>query len=273
MLIINQDIISQLKEICQQAGQKIMNIYNNNDFDVHTKSDNSLVTSADLAADKCIQEGLHALMPDIPILSEESAPLHWQERKKWSCYWLVDPLDGTREFVDKTGEFTVNIALVQGNIPVFGIIYIPVTKFFYYGGKNTSGAWHQKEGAMPENIHTRPCAPNGILNIAISKRQNNKNGQPLIEKLKKYFGDVHLTISGSSIKVCLVAEGTVDIYPRRGPTSEWDTAASQSILEVAGGRVFSEKSKQPLLYNTKESLLNPNFNAVGDPSIDWNSIL
>ncbi|OQX39551.1 MAG: 3'(2'),5'-bisphosphate nucleotidase [Oceanospirillales bacterium LUC14_002_19_P2] len=271
-MITDISLAQSLREICQQAGKAILAVYQRDDVGLQTKADDSPVTEADLTADRCIREGLQALTPEIPVLSEESDIVPWAERSGWKCYWLVDPLDGTREFVDRTDEFTVNIALIENGVSILGVIYAPVNGVCYMGGRDTGGAWRQCDKTEPVQLTTRPCAPEGIMNVAVSRRHGENTIPTLMQRFEHRFGEVHVTTAGSSLKACLVAEGLVDIYPRRGPTSEWDTAAAQSIVEAAGGRVLDPDLK-PLRYNSKESLLNPDFTVVGDPSVNWENLL
>lgn len=270
-MIMDMTLAQSVRELCQQAGEVIMDVYQREDFGIQNKADGSPVTAADFAADLCIRSGLQALTPALPILSEEGEIAAWSERLNWQRYWLVDPLDGTREFVNRTDEFTVNIALIDSGVSVLGAIYAPVAGVCYLGGRDTEGAWRQCDEGEPVALRTRACAPKGIMNVAVS-RHGEGTIKALIQRFEQQFDEVHLTISGSSLKACLVAEGRVDIYPRRGLTGEWDTAAAQAIVEAAGGSVLDPALK-PLRYNRKESLLNPDFSVVGDPSVDWGTLL
>ncbi|CAM3474937.1 3'(2'),5'-bisphosphate nucleotidase CysQ [Parendozoicomonas haliclonae] len=264
-------LVDSLKDLCRTAGDAILTVYSQDDFGVIQKSDDSPVTEADHKAHAIIQAGLVALL-DIPVLSEEGTLPPLSERETWTQYWLVDPLDGTREFIARTDEFTINIALMDKNQPILGVIYAPVAKAFYYGGKVLHGSWRQKVGEEPVVINTRPCAPEGLLNVAVTRNHGRDQLVDLIERFEQRFSEVHLTVAGSSLKTCLVAEGSLDIYPRRGPTCEWDTAAGQAIVEGAGGKVLNGQML-PLTYNQKESLINPDFYVVGDPNAEWESLL
>lgn len=271
-MITDMSLAQSLRGICQQAGKAILAVYRQDDVGLQTKADDSPVTEADLAADRCIRAGLQALAPEIPILSEEGNIVPWTERSAWQHYWLVDPLDGTREFVEHTDEFTVNIALVENSVSILGVIYAPVNGVCYMGGRDTDGAWQQHDNNKPVRLKTRHCAPEGVMSVAVSRRHDENTMPRLMQRLEHRFGKVHVTMAGSSLKACLVAEGVVDIYPRRGLTSEWDTAAAQAIVEASGGRVLDPALK-PLRYNRKENLLNPDFTVVGDPSVDWENLL
>jgi 3'(2'), 5'-bisphosphate nucleotidase len=251
--------------IARQAGAAIMEIYQQ-DFAVEQKSDRSPLTEADLAAHRVIVDELRRLTPDIPVLSEESSSIPFAERRHWPRYWLVDPLDGTKEFVKRNGEFTVNIALIESHAPVLGVVCIPVTGRVYYGARE-QGAWRQDPDRDPEAVQVEPLHRQPVR-VAGSRSHAG-------DSLKKYLenlGEHEIVSMGSSLKFCLVAEGQADVYPRLGPTSEWDTAAAQAIVEAAGGRV-TDLEMRDLRYNTKESLLNPHFLVFGDHSLDWSQYL
>jgi 3'(2'), 5'-bisphosphate nucleotidase len=262
---IDQIDIKRIIEIAQQAGTAILKVYDT-DFSVYEKSDQSPLTEADLAAHRVIANSLLELTPEIPILSEESATIPYSLRSTWSRYWLIDPLDGTKEFVKRNGEFTVNIALIDNMRPVIGVIYVPVSKVSYYSSTD-GGAYKQMPGKEPEPIkasarHTSP------VRVAGSRSHAGESLKRFLENL----GEHHIISMGSSLKSCLVAEGKADIYPRLGPTSEWDTAAAQAIVEAAGGRI-TDTSMQPLQYNSKDSLLNPDFFAFGNLDEDWSKYM
>ncbi|MTI14073.1 3'(2'),5'-bisphosphate nucleotidase CysQ [Sansalvadorimonas verongulae] len=272
MNIDHAALVGSLKELCLKAGEAILTVYSQADFEVIQKADDSPVTQADRQAHRVITDGLERLGAGIPVISEEGTIPPLEERSLWSCYWLVDPLDGTKEFIARTDEFTVNIALIDNGRPVLGIIYAPVARVFYWGGSALHGAWRQKEGGEVVAIQTRSCAPAGLLNVAVSRHHGRDRLTDLIDRFEQRFSEVHLTVAGSSLKICLVAEGSLDIYPRRGPTSEWDTAAGQAIVEGAGGMLLNG-DLQPLRYNNKESLINPDFYVLGDPAAEWEALL
>ena len=251
--------------IARDAGSAIMAVHED-DFAVQAKADASPVTAADLAAHRCIVEGLARLTPTIPVLSEESAHLvPLQERRGWSRFWLVDPLDGTREFLKRNGEFTVNIALIEDGVPLFGVIQAPVSGAVWHGAPG-SGAF-RRDGDDERAIATRrPATP--PLRVAASRSHLDPRTAALLERMGE-----HQTIGlGSSLKFCLLAEGGMDAYPRMGPTSEWDTAAGQAILEAAGGCVLDLRGR-PFRYNQRDTLLNGHFMALGDPALPWESWL
>jgi len=258
-------LTSQVIEISKLAGEKILNVYAT-DFDVEHKDDRSPLTAADMAAHDVIENGLGELTPTIPVFTEESAKIPFEERSKWNRYWLVDPLDGTREFVKRNGEFTVNIALIDNHKPVLGVVYVPVTGICYYGCAG-QGAFKMANGKSPDRIQTRKWKE-GRTVVAGSRSHRGDSLEAFLANL----GDYEILSMGSSLKTCLVAEGAADVYPRLGPTSEWDTAAAQCIIEEAGG-CLTDTKMQPLRYNTKESLLNPHFFAYGDPTKDWSKYL
>jgi len=259
-------VMEKVVEIANLAAHKIIDVYLDDDFDVHIKHDKSPVTEADLLAHHFIVEQLTALSGNIPILSEESTSTDWQQRKDWPLYWLIDPLDGTKEFVDRNGEFTVNIALVNQGQPIMGIVQAPVLDTVYFAAKNI-GAFKSSSSNITSSIKVRnvPVVDDQqIFTVAIGRGC-------VSDKLKEFYQALpgHNTIRiGSALKTCLIAEGLADIYPRFGKTSEWDTAAAQCILECAGGCV-SDMQLNHLSYNTKDCLLNPEFIAYGDKSIDW----
>ncbi len=253
-------LLQSARTIARDAGEQIMKIYDT-DFKVDVKADQSPLTEADLAAHDCIVAGLESIS-DLPIISEESAALSFDQRQQWTTYWLVDPLDGTKEFVKRNGNFTVNIALIHEHKAILGVVYVPVTKQSYFAAESV-GAFKQMGDETEVTISVRAEIPEKITVAGSSSH--------ITPELESYLNNLpeHELISiGSSLKLCLVAEGIADIYPRLGLTSEWDTAAAQCVVEQAGGRV-TETTGQDLLYNTKDSLLNPYFLVFGDANHDW----
>ena len=249
------DIQALLPAVCtiaRKAGDAILDVYESDDFDVQSKADNSPLTRADLAANEVIVEGLRALDVSIPVLSEESRKAPYRERADWARYWLVDPMDGTKEFVKRSGEFTVNIALVdEAGVPVLGVVYAPVLDRMYFAARG-HGAFRQDGEAAPPPIR-----------VADSK----SHGGAALARFLEQIGDHDVVSMGSSLKLCLVAEGAAHLYPRLGPTMEWDTGAAHAIVNEAGGRV-TDLSDRPLAYN-KEDLLNPYFMVAGNPPYPW----
>jgi 3'(2'), 5'-bisphosphate nucleotidase len=251
--------------IARQAGATIMDVYEGDDrrdFGATTKIDNSPLTQADLRAHEVIVAGLQLLTPQWPVLSEESADVPFAVRSQWITYWLVDPLDGTKEFVSRNGEFTVNIALVHEHVPAFGVVYVPVVDTLYIGGVGR-GAFKQVGGGGMQPI--RPTVPARMPPRVVGSRSHR--GEMLDAYLAK-LGAHELVTMGSSLKFCLLAEGRADLYPRLGPTSEWDTAAAQAIVEGADGAVVTLDGS-PLRYNTKADILNPHFFVYADRSRNW----
>ncbi|MBS0380869.1 MAG: 3'(2'),5'-bisphosphate nucleotidase CysQ [Proteobacteria bacterium] len=252
---------TECRQLARRAGAAILEVYAGS-FAVEHKADDSPLTAADMASHRVIVEGLHTLTPDIPVLSEESKSIAWATRRAWDRYWLVDPLDGTREFVKRNGEFTVNIALIENHVPVLGVVQLPVTGELYYGVAGEGAFLESSPGALPKPIATR--AAQAVPVVAGSRSHGSDRQAEVLGRL----GDYRLLPVGSSIKFCMVARGDADLYLRLGPTSEWDTAAAQCVVEQAGGKVVDLQGA-PLRYNTKDSLLNPEFLAIGDTSVDW----
>lgn len=250
--------------IAREAGERIMAIYQQ-DFGVETKSDNSPLTQADSAAHTAINQALQGLDPQLPILSEEGGEISYQQRRDWENFWLVDPLDGTKEFINKNDEFTVNIALIQDQRPILGVVYLPALGITYLGVKGKGAFRITEEGRKP--IYAR-ALNEGQLTVVASRSHRDPSIDTLLSRLPAH----ETTSVGSSLKFCRIAEGEADLYPRFGQTSEWDTAAAQCVVETAGGRVV-DLNGNPLTYNNGESLLNPSFIAFGDPSHDWNQYL
>ncbi len=257
--------VQGLLEIAQSAGRAVLQVYHR-DFAVGHKEDESPLTEADLASHHCIVHGLAELEPGLPILSEEGADIPFAERGRWSRYWLIDPLDGTREFIKRNGEFTVNIALIENGVPVAGVVHVPVNGISYLGRAGV-GAWKIGTEGNIEAIRVSEQMQRPVR-VAGSRSHAGDSLQRFLERL----GDHQILSMGSSLKLCLVAEGAADVYPRLGPTSEWDTAAAQAVVEAAGGLVTDTQLK-PLRYNTKDSLLNPHFIVFGDHSQDWEGYL
>jgi 3'(2'), 5'-bisphosphate nucleotidase len=231
-------------------------------FTVERKADDSPLTAADRASHTIIRNGLANLEPRLPLLSEESAPEDLEQRRSWKNYWLVDPLDGTKEFVKRNGEFTVNIALISAGRPVLGVVLAPAIGLEYAGAAGL-GAWRRRGDGPAEPIRTA-VAHAGRPRVLGSR----SHPSPALAAFLERLGEHEIVAMGSSLKMCLVADGQADVYPRLGPTSEWDTAAAQAVLEAAGGSMM-DLSGQELRYNAKESLLNPHFLAIGDTSRNW----
>lgn len=256
-----QHLLEGLLEIVGQAGDAILEVYQN-DIEFELKSDSSPITVADKMAHEIICAGLMELQPDLPIISEEGVHLPYEIRKCWRTYWLIDPLDGTKEFINRNGEFTVNIALIEDGYPVLGVVGQPVNKRIYYAAIGLGAFELRPDNADPISITTRKTQ--GRVKALVSKSHLGEELRVAINQQK----NIEMTSIGSSLKLCVIANGGADIYPRIGPTSEWDIAAAQCVLEVAGGKVLSLDGKR-MRYNQKESFRNSDFVAVGDPSYDW----
>ncbi len=243
-------MIEQISQLSRDAGKAIMQVYDGDKpLELNQKTDDSPVTAADLAAHRVIADGLLALAPDIPVLSEEDPP-SWEVRQHWTRFWLVDPLDGTKEFLRRNGEFTVNIALIENGIAVLGVVYAPVTGVLYAASHGQ--AWKVDSGGNPLAIHCKEARPP----LVVVSRSHGDN-----QELRDYLAQLgeHQTVTvGSSLKFCLVAEGSAQLYPRFAPTSVWDTAAGHAIASAAGA-VVNDWQGRPLDYHPRESFLNPGF--------------
>jgi 3'(2'), 5'-bisphosphate nucleotidase len=260
-----EELAEAASRIAVRAAEAILAVYAG-EFAVQRKADDSLLTAADLAANRLIVDALGALDPVLPVLSEESAPVDWRERGRWTRYWLVDPLDGTREFVRRNGEFSINIALVQDQQPVVGIVQAPASGELACAWRG-GGSWHAGSAGAP--LRRLACVRRrSPLRIASSHSLPSARHARLQERL----GPGERMPLGSALKFVRIASGEADLYLRLGATSEWDTAAGQCVLEEAGGAVF-DLHGHPLRYNTRPSLENPEFAAVGDPAADWSPLL
>jgi len=254
-------LLATTRQLALTAGEAIMEVYGQ-DFAVNYKGDDSPVTEADLRANDVIRCGLLELAGGLPVLTEEDRLPPWSVRKHWGRYWLVDPLDGTREFINRSDEFTVNVALIEDHQPILGVVYAPALDLLY-GAVRGQGVWRWHKGEQ-RAIGCQPREPGQPIRVAISRSHMSERDQALLDRL----GDCEVIRCGSALKSCLIAEGNADLYPRLGPTSEWDTAASQCVLETAGGFV-TDMEMQRLRYNCRETVLNPSFFAFGPPWHDW----
>jgi 3'(2'), 5'-bisphosphate nucleotidase len=314
-MLVENKLLDDVITIARNAGEKILTIYHQSSaLEITSKTDDSPLTQADLAAHHIIVAALNRLTPKIPVLSEESSLPNFAERQQWAQYWLVDPLDGTKEFISRNGEFTVNIALIDSGMPVLGVVYVPVGDVCYAGFSAETASESsskitvklsdhgsdaasnislstQKTPYVDKNIHKYACkiSANGIVDIKVRSPQRQVSaGLPidvvasrhhradaidtLCAKINTDWGQTCLRSMGSSLKLCLVAEGGADLYPRFGPTSEWDTAAAQAIVEAAGGHVLNAAGL-PLRYNQKDSMRNPEFFVIGDDIAQWRRLL
>lgn len=251
-----------------KAGREILSVYGSDDFEIETKSDNSPLTLADRNA----HEAIVATLKDtgLPVLSEESRSISYSERKAWKRFWLVDPLDGTKEFIKRNGEFTVNIALIEDQKPTLGVIYVPVQDLLYTGDIY-SGAHCLSEasllftepGLFPDKAEPLPRQSHKTFGVVASRSHMNNETSAFISGLQRKHNDLRIVSKGSSLKLCMIAEGEADIYPRFGPTSEWDTAAGHAIVSAAGGKVLIADSETRELQYNKPEVLNPWFIALG----------
>ncbi len=252
------DLLPAIRGIARRAGHQILEVYGT-DFEARTKADDSPLTEADLRAHRLILAELARLTPDVPVLSEESAgEVPWELRSTWSRYWLVDPLDGTKEFIARNGEFTVNIALIELHRPVMGVVHIPVSGTTYSGVPGR-GAWRESHDRPPTPITVRRHVHPPLRVVG-----SRSHGAARLTAALEALGPHELRNAGSSIKLCLVADASADLYPRLGPTSEWDIAAGQAVVEGAGGQVVDLATGTALRYNTRAEVLNPDFLAYGD---------
>jgi len=250
--------IQDILIIARKAGNEIVSIYNNEKLFnvVDFKSDDSPLTLADKASNKVIERELKKLYPNIPVLSEEGRNIGFSERKDWDIFWLVDPLDGTKEFIKRNDEFTVNIALIKNGYPLMGVIYVPVKDTYYFGNSLLNEAFKQVGSGEPVQIEVNYKKEN---RVAVQSRSHASEEES--EIMKRYDATDSISV-GSSLKFCMVAEGKADLYYRHGPTMEWDTAAGQAVLEAAGGKVIRMEDEQRFHYN-KEDLLNKSFICFG----------
>lgn len=262
------NLLPEIHRIAKEAGEKIMEVYENG-FEIETKADDSPVTTADLAANDVIEKGLKKLSPLFPILSEESSEASFEERSARETYWLVDPLDGTKEFIKRRDTFTVNIALIHKNSSILGVVYAPALKESYYACRG-HGSYKETATKSEHKIKARSLVDTPV--ITGSRSHLGKVLEAFLDNYKKDKGDYKLVSMGSSLKMCMVAEGSADLYPRLWLTSEWDTAAAHCIVDEAGGKLV-KTDMSPLLYNTKDSLLNPFFFTIGANNVDWNQYL
>ncbi len=260
-------LLPEAKRIAKEAGARVLATLRAG-YEIFEKADRSPVTTVDLEAHRRIVERLRALNERWPVLSEEASVLPaWKVRRDWETYWLVDPLDGTRELFRRSGEFTVNIALIHRRRSVLGVVGAPALDLLYHARRG-GGAWRSRAEEPPVAIRARPFPTDGSAIVAASFRHARPETQRLLTRL----GPHRERRVGSSLKSCQVAEGSLDLYPRHGPTHEWDTAAAQCVVEEAGGQALDWRLR-PLRYNAGPSLVNPSFLVIGDPGHDWASLL
>ncbi len=255
--MLKPDDIEKVKDLARAAGAAVMEVYGT-EFSVDAKADDSPLTEADRRSNAVILEGLARIAPDIPVISEETKALPYAERSGWNLFWLVDPLDGTKEFIKRNGEFTVNIALVQDGAPVLGVVYQPVGDHLFWASRG-NGAWKSTDGGPAVRLDGGPHYSSKDEVVVVASRSHlTDEVRAFVAGLESQGKSVQFHSAGSSLKICLVAEGAADVYPRLGPTMEWDTAAAHAVALEAGRRVVEAGSRDALRYN-KESLLNPHF--------------
>lgn len=261
---INDTLRRELLSGVNEAGRQVLDIYAQ-DFSVETKEDDSPLTQADMAAHRALSGLLQGLTPEIPVLSEESEDIPFATRRQWSSYWLIDPLDGTKEFIKKNGEFTLNLALIENGVPVFGIVYAPVLGTTWWGDAEIGAFKITDAGERPIHVRELPVADDQPWLVVGSRSHGSEPFEVFCAHLP-----THERVSmGSSLKLCLVAEGAADLYPRLAPTCEWDTAAAQAVVTAAGGEVLDAETLDPLRCNQKDSTLNPFFIVCGQRSERW----
>ena len=262
-----QSLVQPLLELCREAGGLICAHYRAPEAgNFQSKGDDSPLTRADLDSHECLQHGLERLEPNLPVLSEESAESELAQRREWRQFWLVDPLDGTKEFLARTGEFTINIALVEDHAPVFGLIYLPLEETAYIGTPGVGAYRYQYRGGhwRETPIAARKLAHGQSLTVLASRRHRGPRLMACLDWLTAEWGTLERDDSGSALKFCRLAAGVGDFYPRFTPCCEWDTAAGQALVIAAGG-ILVGLDGQPLTYNRRDTLLSPNFYAIADP--------
>jgi 3'(2'), 5'-bisphosphate nucleotidase len=264
-----QQLLDIAKQAAVEAGKVVFDLYNEGDFTSYQKDDDSPVTTADYKSNEIIMGILQKQTPNIPIMSEETDCGPLAERKHWKRYWLLDPIDGTQEFIARSGDFAVNIALIENNVPVMGVIYWPAGETLYYALKG-HGAFKESPSDTKQ-IHVRPFndTEKDVIMIAISRRQAREKVMNCMTDSRTYQT---LPLGSCSLKACFIAEGKADVFIRFGVTGEWDTGASQCIVSEAGGSILANDFS-PLSYNQREELTNPDFIVMGDKNVDWTSIV
>ena len=247
-----------------EAGNEIIKIYNSDNFEVSFKDDNSPLTAADKKANDVLMKTL--VPTNIPIISEENKEISYEERKMWEKFWLVDPLDGTKEFIKRRGDFTVNVALIEKDTPIFGVIYVPAKKKLYFGGTdigsfkmiNVENNFYDLKKLINSAQKLPIAKTDDIYRVIASKSHFNEDTKIFVQEIEKKHRNTEIINVGSSLKICAIADGTADIYPRYAPTMEWDIAAGHAIIKAAGGKIIQAKTGKDVVYN-KENLLNPYF--------------
>lgn len=265
----HEDLLELAKKVAIEAGEAVLSIYDKGDYDAYQKDDNSPVTSADYLANDIINKRLKEATPDIPILSEENKHASLDVRKTWPRYWLIDPIDGTQEFIARSGDFAVNIALIENNQPTIGVIFWPPGQTIYYALKGKGAFKESPDEHKQIRVRKLSDPHNGVVMIAISRRQPRERIMSRMCAKRVYQT---LPLGSCSLKACFIAEGKADVFMRIGVTGEWDTGASQCIVSEAGGTILAANF-EPLTYNKRTSLENPDFVVLGDPSVPWQDIV
>ena len=263
------DLLELAKKIAVEAGEAVLEVYDKGEFDAYQKEDESPVTSADYLANDIINKRLKAATPDIPILSEENKHASLEERKHWPRYWLIDPIDGTQEFIARSGDFAVNIALIENNEPTIGVIFWPPGQSLYYAQKGKGAFKSSPDGDHPIKVRKLDDPKNSVVMIAISRRQSREKVLSRMCAKRVYQT---LPLGSCSLKACFIAEGKADVFMRIGITGEWDTGASQCIVSEAGGSIAAANF-EPLTYNQRHSLENPDFVVMGDQRVPWQDVV
>ncbi|MGQ8366501.1 3'(2'),5'-bisphosphate nucleotidase CysQ [Glaciecola sp. 1036] len=263
------ELLEIAKEIAVKAGQEILDIYDKGDFEAYEKEDESPVTTADYKANEIIVEALQRLTPEIPIMSEETSIPPLAERSQWQRYWLIDPIDGTQEFIARSGDFTVNIALIENNRPVVGVIYWPCGQSLYFASDNEGAYKRCPIETKPIKVREFSVPTEDVIVIAISRRQSREK---VLNKLTSKREFQTLPTGSCSLKACFIAEGKADVFMRLGVTGEWDTGASQCIINEAGGEIRAATFDE-LTYNQRDIVTNPDFVVLGDQRVNWRSII
>ena len=263
------ELLEIAKQAATQAGIEVLAIYDKGIFEEFEKEDESPVTSADYRANEIIMEILTKLTPNIPIMSEETPIPALIQRANWTRYWLIDPIDGTQEFIARSGDFAVNIALIEHNEPVIGVIYWPCGESLYFANKDNGAYKRCSRDTKPISVRHFDVPSEDVIMIAISRRQSREK---IYERLSDQRSYQTLPTGSCSLKACLIAEGAADVFMRLGATGEWDTGASQCIINEAGGTILAA-TFEPLSYNLRESVTNPDFIVLGDKRVSWESII
>jgi len=263
------ELLEIAKDAAMKAGIEVLNLYDKGDFEEYEKEDESPVTSADYRANEIILNILSELTPNIPIMSEETPIAPLKERSNWTRYWLIDPIDGTQEFIARSGDFAVNIALIENNQPVIGVIYWPCGESLYFASKGHGAYKRCSRDTKPINVRRFDVPSEDVIMIAISRRQSREK---VLSRLSNKRSYQTLPTGSCSLKACFIAEGAADVFMRLGETGEWDTGASECIINEAGGAIMAADFS-PITYNEREIVTNPDFVVVGDQRVSWQSII